>query len=159
MQIKTLLEQAARCTTEQEVPALCATIREAFDRTALFSKVKFERDPHACKDEAIVCKVGALVQLRFNHQHSDAFVTSLVVTIDEEGFGITVVTSYCKAGFGNSRYSIEGMEDDFVEAQPHETLDEVLAKVRELAMVHQRKLLEMVGVPENLSADLAEKLW
>jgi hypothetical protein len=158
MQIKTLLQQADRCTSMEDVPALCAVIREALAQTKLFSRVKFEQDTQF-KHEALVSEAGAHVHLRFNRQHSDMFLTRVSLIIDEEGFAMSVITSNCQAGFGNSEYSMEGMEDEYVDTSPEDTLEEVMAEVRALAVKHQRILLELVGVPNTLSAEIAEKLW
>jgi len=158
MKAKTLLAQAAKCTSAEDAQALLDTLKEAFCAT------KALRHLGTYNDDAIMEGDKPFVRFELNHKISDEYITMIRPEIRDGKLVVEVVTNRMLDGLGMQSQSweaVEGLEDllprrdDDVENGL--TIAQLANQVRDAVIANHADLIERVGVARTLAIKVAKK--
>lgn len=155
MKIKSILAQAAKCTTQEDAQNLLETMKRVFGNHKLLSHLGIYNDEYYMEDEK------PFVRFELNREISDEYVTMIRPEIRGGKFIVVVQMNRMndKLGMWSRDFEVvDGMDDDF-EQDGEQTIDKVCKRVVAQAIGYHQLLIESVGVPESLAKKTAKSSW
>lgn len=155
MKIKSILAQAAKCTTQEDAQNLLETMKRVFGNHKLLSHLGIYNDEYYIEDEK------PFVRFELNREISDEYVTMIRPEIRGGKFIVVVqmIRMNDKLGMWSRDFEVvHGMDDDF-EQDGEQTIDKVCKRVVAQAIGYHQLLIESVGVPESLAKKTAKSSW
>lgn len=155
MKIKSILAQAAKCTTPEDAQNLLETMKRVFGNHKLLSHLGIYNDEYYMEDEK------PFVRFELNREISDEYVTMIRPEIRDDKFIVVVQMNRMndKLGMWSRDFEVvDGMDDDF-EQDGEQTIDKVCKRVVAQAIGYHQLLIESVGVPESLAKKTAKSSW
>ncbi|HIH2744877.1 TPA: hypothetical protein ACYLN4_000543 [Burkholderia lata] len=155
MKVKSLLAKAAKCTTQEDVDQLLATLERAFaDARPLAGLDKNN-------SEAYMEDGKPYVRFELNHKISDHYITMIRPEIRFGKLAVVVITNCMLDGKGMASQSWEVVDDmdDAIEATEDQTTDDLVKRAKEQALANHAELIQRVGVPRLIAEKAARQSW
>lgn len=143
MKVSTLLKQAAKCKTEQELNLLYFALQDAFTENTKLSQLTLANAEQYMEGE------NPYVRFELDKQLSGYYITCIAPEIRDKKLTVTVVLNYMSDGYGmesNNWDIADGFEEELIEAQPNQTVAQLIKQAIQHAVDFQVTLLERVGV-------------
>jgi hypothetical protein len=160
MKAATLLKQAAKCKLKDDARKLLDRLTEAFQ----VNKSKIGHLETA-NDDCYIEDDRGVVSVEFNRKISDDYIIMIRPEIRDGKMIVLVVTNRMLDGLGmqSKRWevaTVNGAElEDLIEVDEDRVVLDVAKRAAELAISHHQRLIEQVGVPQEIAAKTAQKCW
>lgn len=159
MKLKSLLSKAAKCRNNEDARDLCMLLQEAFIKVKLLQPLELA----AANSDYQMEEEGPYAQFELNLLLSNKFCITLRPEIRHGKIGVAVMLIHFKDGYGLQSHSWEiygdGEYEDFVEGGEEETVSQLAARAKELAISYHATLIEHVGVPARAAMTAAKATW
>ena len=143
MKVSTLIKQAAKCKTEDELNVLRIALHNAFTYYTKLSELTLANEEHYMEGE------NPHVRFELNKVLSGYYITCIVPEIRDKKLTVTVVLNYMADGYGmasNNWDIADGFEEELIEAEPNQTVAQLIKLAMQHAVDFQVTLLERLGV-------------
>lgn len=160
MKAKTLLAQAAKCTTQEDADNLLQVLKDAFCQSrALWHLSVYNEDAHMEGDKPFV-------RFELNHKISDKYITMIRPEIRAGKLVVDVVTNRMLDGLGMSSQSwevVDGLEDVLPrrddDVENGMTIAQLATQAKLAAIANHAELIQEVGVPRTRALKVAKQCW
>lgn len=156
MKIKTILKRAAKCITKADSQAILGLWMDQWRKQRPLAHLDVYNEEGYLEAEG-----QPSAQFELNRVISDDYITMIRPVIRQGEVYVYVRTQRMLDGMGMSSKSWETLEnmDDTIEPSEGQTVAQLAATARDLAIAHHRQLIESVGVPLAVARETAEKCW
>lgn len=159
MKLKSLLSKAAKCRTNEDARDLCFVLQDAFNKVKLLQPME---QAHANSDYQME-EQGPYAQFELNMLLSNKFCITVRPEIRGGQVLCAVMLVHFKDGHGLQSRSWEiygnGEYGDFLEGGEDETVSQLAARAKEMAIRYHATLIEEVGVPAKAAMTAAKAAW
>lgn len=157
MNVKSLLDKAAACTTDEQAQEAAQALAEAFGKTRALSGLS------ALNIEGYIEAPGRPhLSMELVRQLSEHYALCIVPEIRDETLTVVARLDHFKDGQGMQSCDFERVFDedsDILEAQEEQTVKELAKLAKEMAIKLHARLIESVGVSERAAQLAAKRAW
>ena len=155
MKVKSLLDKAAKCKTQDDAYKLLDTLQRVFGNARPLAHIPLYNI------EAYMEGDKPFVRFELNKEISKHYVTMIRPEIRFGKLVVVVVTNRMLDGMGIYSQSWEAEEemDEIIEADDDRTFAGLVKQAKDLAIANHAQLIERVGVAHSVALKTAKKSW
>lgn len=157
MKIRTLINKAAKCKTDQDVAELLSIMQDKIGNSRFLSNLV------EANSEAYMEDGGSSASVRFdlNYGLSDDYIILVRPEIRYGEFCIYVATNLMidGRGFGSQNWKEIDSSVNELKFDLDSTVSSACKRAKEVAIENHLALLDSVGVPGKLAATIAKNSW